>query len=100
MKSFVHEVIEDAFNSEEGEILCQSKAITKEGKRYGTGECVALLCEGDELLFRYVSTFHYKRKDYLLCDLLVVNEFNTHFNSYETEKSGYLTLIRSMIIIF
>ena len=92
MKAFVREVIEDAFNSEEAEILCQSKAIIKEGNRYGTGECVVLLCEGDELLFRYVSIFHYKRKDYLLCDLLVVNEFNTHFNCYKSGKTGYFEI--------
>ena len=56
-------------------------------------QCAVLLCEDDESLFGYVSPiFHNKRKDYLLCDLLVVNEFNTHFNCYETEKSGYLVI--------
>ena len=93
MEPFACEAIEDAFNFEEGEILCQSKAIIKEGNRYGTGECVVLSYEDDKPLFEYVfSIFHYKRKDYLLCDLLVVNAFNTHFNCYETAKSGYLEI--------
>ena len=48
-----------------------------------------LSCEDGKPLFEYVSSiFHYKRKD-LLCDLLVVSEFNTHFNCYETDKSRY-----------
>ena len=101
LERLVREAIESEFNFGEGEILCQSKAIIKEDNQYGRGECVVLSCEDDESLLGYVSSiFYYKRKDYLLCDLLVVNEFNTHFNCYETEKSGYLTLIRSMIIIF
>ena len=103
LEPFVREALEDAFNFEEGEILCQSKGIIKEGNRYGTGECVVLLCEEDEPLFGHLSSiFHYKRKDYLLCDLLVANEFNTHFNCYETEKSEYLEIIDldKMIIIF
>ena len=93
LEPFVREAIEDTFNCEEGGILFQSKAIIKESNRYGTGECVVLFCEDDEPLLGYVSyIFHYKRNDCLLCDLLVANEFNTHFNCYETEKCGYLEI--------
>ena len=93
LESLIHKAIEDAFKFEEGETLCQPKAIVREGNRYGTGECVVLSGEDDEPLFGYVSfIFHYKRKAYLLCDLLVVSEFNTHFNCYQTEKSGYLEI--------
>ena len=68
LEPFVCEAIEDVFNFEEGEILCQSKAVIKEGNRYGTDECVVLSCEDDKPLFGYLSSiFHYKRKDYLLC---------------------------------
>ena len=93
LEHFVRGAIEDAFNFAEEEVLYQSKAIIKEGNWYGAGEYVIFSCEDDKTLFGYVSSiFHYKRKDYLLCDLLVVNEFNTHFNCYETEKSGYLEI--------
>ena len=93
MEPFVCEAIEDAFNFEEGEILCQSKAIIKESNRYGTGECIILSCEDGKPLFGYVSSiFHYKTKDYLFGDLLVDNTFNTHFSCSETAKSGYLEI--------
>ena len=94
LEPFVREAIEDAFNFEKGEILFESKAIIIEGNQYGTGKCAVLSCEDGETLFGYISSiFLYKRKDYLLCDLLVVNEFNTHFNCYLTEKSGYYEIV-------
>ena len=87
------EAVNKTFEYEEGESFCQSKALTRGGNSYGEGECVVLAYE-DEPLFGYIaSVFHFKRKDYLFCELLLINCFNSHFNSYETEKSGYFEFI-------
>ena len=78
--------------------FCQSKALVRGGNRYGEGECIIIAYEDEPLSGLINFIFHIHRKDYLLCELLLVNQFNTHFNSYETEKSGYFEIIDLDII--
>ena len=73
--------------------FCQSKALVRGGNQYGEGESIIIAYE-DEPSFGLISSiFYIPRKNYLLCELFLVNQLNTHFNSYETEKSGYFELI-------
>ena len=73
--------------------FCQSKAFVKGSNRYGEGECIIKAYENEPSFWLINSIFHIQRKDDLLCQLLLVNQFNTHFNSYETEKLEYFKLV-------
>ena len=31
--------------------------------------------------------------EYLLCEVLLINQFDKHFNNYEVEKSGFFEMV-------
>ena len=39
------------------------------------------------------SVWHYQNKEYLLCEVLFINQFDEHFNSYEAEKIGFFEMV-------
>ena len=73
--------------------FCQAKALVRRGNQYGEGECIIIAYEDEPSFGLINSIFHIQRNDYLLCELLLVNQFSTHLNSYETEKWGYFEMI-------
>ena len=73
--------------------FCQSEALVRGGNRYGEDECIIIVYEDEPSFGLINSIFPIQRKDYLLCAPLLVNQFNTHFNSSEIEKSGYFEMI-------
>ena len=62
--------------------FCQSNALVREGNKYGEDEYIIIAYEDEPSFGLINSIFHIQRKDYLLCELPLVNQFNTHFNSY------------------
>ena len=53
------------------------------------------LCYGnDETVLGFIeSVWHYQNMEYLLCEVLLINQFDTHFNNYEVEKSGFFEIV-------
>ena len=39
------------------------------------------------------SVWHYQNMEYLLCEVLFINQFDEHFNSYEAEKIGFFEMV-------
>ena len=37
--------------------------------------------------------YYFKKEVYVLCDLLIILKFDTHFNSYEVTPSGVLDFV-------
>ena len=76
------------------DIFSQSKALFFEGQRYNKDEVVVLDFVNHEPLLGLIKLVCYFKKEvYVLCDLLIILKFNTHFNSYEVTPSGVLELV-------
>ena len=73
--------------------FCQAKALVRSGNQYGEDEYIVIAYEDEPSFGLINSIFYIQRKDYLLCELRLVNQFSTHFNSYETETSGHFEMI-------
>ena len=90
----VHDVLKAKLEINDSDLLCQSKAVVYEGLRYNKGESVVIDFDNDEPLFGSINSVLYFRKGiYLLCELLIILRFDTHFNSYEVTTSGVLDLV-------
>ena len=90
----VHDVLKAKLEMNNSDLLCQSKAVAYEGLRYNKGESVVIDFDNDEPLFGSFNSVMYFRKEiYLLCELLMILRFDTHFNSYEVTTSGVLDLV-------
>ena len=37
--------------------------------------------------------WHYQNTEYLLCEVLLINQLDEHFNSYEVGKSGFVEMV-------
>ena len=90
----VHDVLKAKLEINNSDLLCQSKAVVYEGLRHNKGESVVTDFDNDEPLFGSINSVLYFRKEiYLLCELLMILRFDTHFNSYEVTTSGVLDLV-------
>ena len=75
-------------------IFSQSKAILFEGQRYNKHEVVVLDFVNDEPLFGLTKLVRYFKKEvYVLCDLLIILQFDGYLNSNEVASSGALDLV-------
>ena len=80
----IKEVIENTLVLGEVDLLCHSKAIVKDGRRYSTGDCVIIRYDNDEPILGFIeSVWHYRNMEYFLCEVLLINKFDEHFDSYE-----------------
>ena len=90
----IREAIENTLILKEADLLCHSKAIVKNGQRYSTGDCVIIRYGNDEPIFGFIeSAWHYQNMEYLLCEVLLINQFDEHFNSYEVENTGFFEMV-------
>ena len=90
----IREAIGNTLVLEEADLLCHSKGIVKNGQRYSIGDCVIIRYGNDEPILGFIeSVWHYQNMEYLLCEVLLINQFDEHFNSYEVEKSGFFEMV-------
>ena len=90
----IREAIENTLILKEADLLCHSKAIVKNGQRYSTGDCVIIRYGNDEPIFGFIeSAWQYQNMEYLLCEVLLINQFDEHFNSYEVEKTVFFEMV-------
>ena len=76
------------------DIFSQSKAVLSEGQRYNKDEVVVLDFVNDEPLFALMKLVCYFKKEvYVLCDLLIILQFDGYLNSNEVASSGALDLV-------
>ena len=70
-------------NLSESDLLTQSQAVIMDGQRYQQGEVVVVGFEDDEYVFGNIeSCFFFQDTAYLLCNLLLINNFDSHFHAY------------------
>ena len=87
----VHSVLTERLDVTSSNISSQFKAVLFEGQRYNKDEVVALDFVNNEPLFGLIKLVCYFKKEvYVLCDLLIIFEFDTHLNSYEVIPSWSL----------
>ena len=90
----VYNVLTQRLDITSSDIFSQSKAVLCEGQRYNKGEVVVLDFVNDGPLFGLIKLVCYFKKEvYVLCDLLIILQFDTHLNSYEVTPSGLLDLV-------
>ena len=91
----VYNVLTERLDIRSCDIFSQSKAVLFEGQRYNKDEVVVLDFVNDEPLFGLIKLVCYFKKEvYVLCDLLIILQCDTHLNSYEVvTPSGVLDLI-------
>ena len=90
----VYNVLTERLDITSSDIFSQSKAVLFEGQRYNKDEVVVLDFVNDEPLFGLIKLVCYFKKEvYVLCDLLIILQFDTHLNSYEVTPSGVLDLV-------
>ena len=90
----IREAIANTLILKEADLLCHSKAIVKNGQRYSTGDCVIIRYgNGEPILCFIESLWHYQNMEYLLYEVLLINHFDEHFNSYEVEKTGFFEMV-------
>ena len=90
----IREAIKNTLILKEVDLLCHLKAIVKNEQRYSTGHCVIIRYGNDEPIFGFIeSAWHYQNMEYLLCEVLLINQFDEHFNSYEVEKTGFFEMV-------
>ena len=91
----VYNVLTERLDITSSDIFSQSKAVLFEGQRYNKDEVVVLDFVNDEPLFGLIKLVcYFKNEVYVLCDLLIILQCNTHLNSYEVvTPSGVLDLI-------
>ena len=58
-------------------------------------QVIVSLCYGnDETILGFIeSVWHYQNMEYLLCEVLIINQFDKHFNNYEVGKSGFFEMV-------
>ena len=92
----IREAIVNTLILKEADLLCHSKAIVKNGQRYSTGDCVIIRYgNGEPILCFIESLWHYQNMEYLLYEVLLINHFDEHFNSYEVEKTGFFEMVNT-----
>ena len=90
----VYNVLTQRLDITSSDIFSQSKAVLFEDQRYNKGEVVVLDFVNDGPLFGLIKLVCYLKKEvYVLCDLLIILQFDTHLNSYEVTPSGVLDLV-------
>ena len=75
----IREAIENNLILKEVDLLCHSKGIAKDGQRYSTSDCVIIRYGNDEPILGFIeSVWHYRNIEYLLCEVLLINQFDEH----------------------
>ena len=60
-----------------------------EGQMYAENDVVVVAFASEEPLLGYIdSIWHYNGDVFLLCDMIIIHQFDCHYNSYELERSG------------
>ena len=79
----------------ERDLLTKSQAVVMNGQRYSSGNVVVLGVDNDEYIFGKIScALFYKENTYLLCNILLVNCFSFHFNSYNVVETDDYNLVK------
>ena len=65
-----------------------------EGQMYAENDVVVVAFASDEPLLGYIdSIWHYNGDVFLLCDIIIICQFDCHYNISEVERSGLFEAI-------
>ena len=89
LETHIQEILNNYLNISSDELLPKSKGVQFEGQMYAENDVVVIEFASDEPLFGYIdSIWHYNGGVFLLCDMIIICQFDRHYNSYEVERSG------------
>ena len=85
----IQETLNHYLNVSGDELLFKSKGVLFEGQMYAENDVVVTDFASNEPLFGYIdSIWHYNGNVFLLCDKIIICQFDCRYNSYEVERSG------------
>ena len=94
LETHIQETLNSYLNVSRGERLSKSKGVLFEGQVYAENDVVVTDFASDEPLFGYIdSIWHYNGDVFVLCDMIIIRQFDCHYNSYKNERSGLFEAI-------
>ena len=89
LEPHIQETLNNYLNVSSDEPLSKSKGVLCESQMYAENDVIVIDFASDEPLFGYIdSIWHYNGDIFLLCDMIIIHQFDCHYNSYEVECSG------------
>ena len=81
---------------EDNDLIIACEAVEFVGQRHSTGEAVIITYDCDNYVFGKIRSacFFFKSDVFVLCQVLNIIEFNTHFNSYYVEVTDQICVRR------
>ena len=94
LETHIQETLNNYLNISGDELLSKSKGVLFEGQMNAENDVVVIDFASDEPLFGYIeSIWHYNGDVFLLCDMILIRQFDCHYNIYEVERSGLFEAI-------
>ena len=94
LERHIQETLNNHLTVSGDELLSKSKEVLFQGQMYAENDLVVIDFASDEPLFGYIeSIWRYNGDVFLLCDMIIIRQFDCHYNSYEVERSGLFEAI-------
>ena len=94
LETHIQETLNNYLDVSGDELLSKSKEVLFEGQMYAENDVVVIDFVSDEPLFGYIDSIWYYNGDVSLpCDMIIIRQFDFHYNSYEVECSSLLEAI-------
>ena len=94
LETHIQETLNFYLNISGDELLSKSKGVLFEGQMYADNDVVVIDFASAEPLFGYIDSIgHYNGDVFLLCDMIIIRQFDCHYNSYEVECSSLFEAI-------
>ena len=94
LESYIQETLNNYLTVSGDELLSKSKEVLFQGQMYAENDLVVIDFASDEPLVGYNdSIWHYNDDVFLLCDMIIIRQFDCHYNSHEVERFGLFEAI-------